>query len=81
MDAQGLNRFAARRKLEEVTDDQVDEIVHAKCVEFEVVPPLAVSGFGAIGDGTIIQGIKDFCDAHPELISAIVKALLLLVMV
>lgn len=82
MDTRGLSRWEARRKFAEPTDEQISEVIRQKCVEFGVVPPSRESlegGLGAIGDGTIIKAISDFCKEHPELISAIVKALFLLV--
>ena len=78
MKKHGLSRWEARRRLDEPTDEQVNEVIQEKCVAFGVVPP-SPEGRGAIGDGTIIQGIKEFCQEHPELVKAIFSALLLLV--
>ncbi len=80
MQKHGLSRFEARRKLAEPTDDQINQIVQEKCQAFGVaIPETSGEGFGAIGDGSVIQAIKEFCDEHPEVVAAIVKALLLLV--
>jgi len=80
MNKTNLGRFAARRKAAELTDEQIESVVQAKCAAAGVaLPQPAGDGFGAIGDGTIIQAIKDLCDAHPELIKIIMAALLALI--
>lgn len=76
----GMGRFEARRKLEALSEDQVSEVIQTGCINFGVVPPAgAAAGVGAIGDGEIIRKIDEFCKAHPEVVEAITKGLLILI--
>lgn len=75
--AAGVSRFTARRKIMALRDLDVDQVVATECARAGVVPPEPVTE--GVGAGEIIQGIKEFCEAHPELVAAIAKALLLLV--
>lgn len=88
MKQKGVGRFKARDILNDATDSEVAYCLQSACDEAGVSAPPALAAliqtddagpFGAIGDGTIIRAIVDFFKAHPEIIAAAVKALLLLV--
>ncbi len=67
--------FTARRMLRKVTDEQIDGVVEAEAVRAGVALPEGREGRGE-GEGTILERIKAFCDAHPELMKVIVTVLL-----
>lgn len=78
----GVPWLEARRKINRASDEEVSGVIQAECVRMGVAPPMSPptsEGLGAIGDGTIIRTIQEFCETHPELIKAITAALLLLV--
>ncbi len=71
----GLSRFEARRRLDKVPDAEVDTVIETECRAAGVSTAVP----RAIGDGAIIDRIKQVCKENPELVSAIMKALLALI--
>jgi hypothetical protein len=72
----GMRRAEARQKLNDLADAKVDEVITTEAAKAGVALPAASR---KLGDGTIIAKIEEFCKAHPELIDAITKGLLVLI--
>ncbi len=76
----GLSRRDARRKVNAVKDSDINALAQAKCQELGLVMPSEVTeGLSKIGDGTIIQAVKDFFTAHPELLKLIIAGIMALI--
>jgi hypothetical protein len=79
----GVGRIRARQILDDASDAEVAYSLNAACEQsgLSAPPELAAlvstgDGVGAIGDGTIIQAIRDFFKAHPEILKIAVAILL-----
>jgi hypothetical protein len=84
-----VGRREARRLLEDASDAECCQALGMAVKQSGVVipPELAAmldaaagdGGFAAIGDGKIIQAIKDFFAAHPEIVKLAVQFLIMLI--
>ena len=87
MATRGVSRREARHILDDASDKEIAHSLQSACKEAGVsLPPelaefiSAVSeGFAKIGDGSFIKAIIAFFKAHPELVAAALKLLLMVI--